>query len=415
MRIALFTETYLPHINGVVTHVKSLRDGLEAMGHTVLIVTADSKTRKHYIKDNILYCPAHKASNRFYGFDLATPVSRTRLRFLRDFHPDIIHVHNEFGMGLSGVYIAKILRVPLVYTLHTMYDEYIYYIAPAPLVGVATKLSHRYVRFFAKSANAVTGPSQKCQVYIRDETGVDRQVNVIPNPVELDAFSPENITEEDKRAFRKKYGIRPDETIVIFVGRLGREKSVDVLLDYWKQEITPEDNLRLVIIGEGTELPNLKEQAKRLGIEDTVLFTGRVEHADLPPYVISGDIYVTASLSDTNSISMLEGMAAGLPVLQRYDELNQDQVRDGVNGFVFHNAAEMAAELRRVRAMSEEELRVLKASVRQSVRNSGAQNLANYICDVYNRILTEKEVESVNEDKEEHTLGHYLHRLQKNK
>ncbi len=387
MRIALFTETYLPHINGVVTHVKALRDGLTAMGHTVLVVTADSKTRKHYIKNDVLYCPAYKASKRFYGFDLAMPVSRTRLRFLRDFHPDIIHVHNEFGIGLSGVGIAKLLRVPLVYTLHTMYDEYIYYVAPAPLVGMATRISHRYIRIFAKSANEVTGPSLKCQAYIQGETGVDKEVNVIPNPVELDAFSPDRVTEEDKRAFREKYGIRPEETIAVFVGRLGREKSADVLLDYWAQEIVPEDRLRLVIIGEGPELLNLQEQVKRLGIQETVVFTGRVEHEALPPYVASGDIYVTASLSDTNSISMLEGMAAGLPVLQRYDELNKDQIREGVNGFVFHNAKEMASELRRVRDMSERDLRVLKTSVRQSVRNSGAQNLANYVCDVYNRIL----------------------------
>lgn len=162
MRIALFTETYLPHINGVVTHVKALKDGLEAMGHSVLVVTANSKTRKHYIKNNVLYCPALKASKRFYNFDLAPALSRTRLRFLRDFNPDIIHIHNEFGIGLSGIAIAKTLRVPLVYTLHTMYDEYIYYVAPAPLVGITTRISHKYFRIFAKSANAVTGPSVKC-------------------------------------------------------------------------------------------------------------------------------------------------------------------------------------------------------------------------------------------------------------
>lgn len=389
MRIALFTETYLPHINGVVTHVKALKDGLEAMGHSVLVVTADSKTRKHYIKGNVLYCPAHKGPKRLYGFDLATPVSRTRLRFLQDFNPDIIHIHNEFGIGLSGIGISKILRIPLVYTLHTMYDEYIYYVAPPPLVGVTKSISHKYFRIFAKSANEVTGPSLKCQEYIQNETRVDKPVNIIPNPVELEAFSPDKITEADKKAFREKFGIRPDETIAIFVGRLGREKSVDVLLDYWAEEISPQDNLRLVVIGDGPELSNLQKQARALQIDNTVVFTGKVEHSDLPPYIASGDIYVTASLSDTNSISMLEGMAAGLPVLQRYDELNKDQVREGVNGYVFRNASEMASELRRVRGMNEQELKYLKLSVRQSVRNSGAQNLANYVCDVYNRILTQ--------------------------
>ena len=106
-------------------------------------------------------------------------------------------------------------------------------------------------------------------------------------------------------------------------------------------------------------------------------------HPDLPPYIHTCDIYVTASLSDTNSISMLEGMAGGLPVLQLYDELNADQVRDGVNGYMFRDAKEMGERLRQLRDMSPEELSALKASVIQSVKNSGAQNLANYIQTVY--------------------------------
>ena len=89
MRVALFTETYTPHINGIVTHVKILKEGLEAAGHTVLVVTADSSTHKHYIKDGILHCPAHR-SKRIYGFDLAGAVSATRLHFLSEFKPDII-------------------------------------------------------------------------------------------------------------------------------------------------------------------------------------------------------------------------------------------------------------------------------------------------------------------------------------
>lgn len=388
MRIALFTEVYLPHINGVVTHVKILKEGLEAQGHTVLVVTADSKTKRHYIKDGVLYCPAHNLK-RIYGFDLAPPLSQTRLHHLRNFNPDIIHIHNEFGIGLSGIGIAKILHVPLVYTLHTMYDEYIYYVAPKKLINITTKISHKYFRLFARFANAVTGPSAKCQEYI-NETGLDKRVSVIPNPVELDAFSPEATTEEQKAAAREKLGIPTDATIACFVGRLGREKSVDVLLNYWAEEISKEDRLCLMIIGDGPEKGNLEAQAKELGIADTVFFTGKVEHPELPPYILSCDIYVTASLSDTNSISMLEGMAGGLPVLQRYDELNKDQVQNGVNGYVFNNAKEMATELRRVRDMTPEQLAQLKQSVMDSVKNSGAQNLANYIQTIYYGIYQNK-------------------------
>ncbi len=384
MRIAIFTETYLPQINGVVTHIKILKEGLEALGHTVLIVTADSKAHTHYLKDNVLHCPAHNLK-RIYNLDLASPVSRTRLKYLREFRPDIIHVHNEFSIGLSGMAIAKILKVPLVYTLHTMYDDYIYYIAPKPLIPLTKKLSHRYFRMFPQNAAVVTGPSKKCQEYTY-EIGSDKKVEVIPNPVELDAFAPQTSTPQQRVQIREQYHIPQDATVACFVGRLGREKSVDVLLRFWAQEMKPQDNMRLLIIGDGPEKEPLEQLAQQLGITDTVVFTGKVLHPDLPPYVHTCDIYVTASLSDTNSISMLEGMAGGLPVLQLYDELNADQVTDGVNGYMFRDAAEMGQRLRQIRDMEPEELQKLKTSVIQSVKNSGAQTLANYIQTIYYNI-----------------------------
>ena len=384
MRIAIFTETYLPQINGVVTHIKILKEGLEALGHTVLIVTADSKAHTHYLKDNVLHCPAHNLK-RIYNLDLASPVSRTRLKYLREFRPDIIHVHNEFSIGLSGMAIAKILKVPLVYTLHTMYDDYIYYIAPKPLIPLTKKLSHRYFRMFPQNAAVVTGPSKKCQEYTY-EIGSDKKVEVIPNPVELDAFAPQTSTPQQRAQIREQYHIPQDATVACFVGRLGREKSVDVLLRFWAQEMKPQDNMRLLIIGDGPEKEPLEQLAQQLGITDTVVFTGKVLHPDQPPDVHTCDIYVTASLSDTNSISMLEGMAGGLPVLQLYDELNADQVTDGVNGYMFRDAAEMGQRLRQIRDMEPEELQKLKTSVIQSVKNSGAQTLANYIQTIYYNI-----------------------------
>ena len=387
MRIALFTETYLPHINGVVTHVKILRDGLLQQGHEVLVVTADYQTRHHYIKDGILHCPAIK-SKRFYGYGVASPFSRRRLKLVQDFHPDIIHIHNEFGIGLSGIFAAKQLHVPLVYTLHTMYDDYLYYVAPRHLLRAAKKVSHDYFRLLGNAATELTGPSPKCQEYFQ-QIGVKKDVNVIPNAVELDDFSPDRISAENKAAFRRRYQIPDDVMIACFVGRLGHEKSVDVLLDYWARTITPEDKIMICIIGGGPVQEELEQQAKDLGIGSMVVFTGAVPHDQMPPYYASCDVYVTASLSDTNSISMLEGMATGLPVLRRYDALNEnvDQVRDGVNGYIFNSPEEMAAELRRIKNLSPEQLSILKASVIESVKRSGAEALANYTYNVYRKAM----------------------------
>ena len=382
MRIAIFTEAYLPRINGVVTHIKLLKEGLEARGHDVLIVTADGDAKEHYLENGVLHCPGIKLTKKLSGFETSVPVSRKRLNFVRDFKPDIIHVETEFGMGLCGVSIAKMLNIPLVYTMHTMYDEYIYYIAPRPLVKTVKKLSHKYMRVFANRANAITGPSEKCSEYL-SSAGVKLPVNVIPNPVELDDFSPEHFDPEQKRAIREKFGIPQDAFVVVFVGRLGREKSIDLLIDYWNQSVKADENMYLFIIGGGPEEQVLRDQIAALGCGDRVIMSGRVEHPELPPYLLASDIYVTASLSDTNSISMLEGMAAGLPVLQRRDPINANQIKDGENGWSFDSPEEMAELLRKFRDMPDAEKQQLKESTRQSIMDAGCTALADRTLHIY--------------------------------
>lgn len=386
MRIAIFTEAYLPRINGVVTHIKLLKEGLEALGHAVLVVTADGDTKKHYLENGVLHCPGIKLKKKLSGFETSIPVSKTRLNYVRDFKPDVIHVETEWGMGLCGVSIAKMLKIPLVYTMHTMYDEYIYYVAPRPLVKTVKKLSHGYMRVFANRANAITGPSEKCSEYL-SSAGVKIPVNVIPNPVELDDFNPERFDPAEKKAIREKLGIPQDAFLVVFVGRLGREKSIDLLIDYWHQSVKPEENMYLLIIGGGPEEEVLRAQIAERNCGNRVIMSGRVEHPDLPPYLLASDIYVTASLSDTNSISMLEGMAAGLPVLQRRDPINADQIKDGENGWSFDSPEEMAQLLRKFREMPEEEKQQLRDSTRQSIMNAGCTALAERTLHIYNMAI----------------------------
>lgn len=391
MKIVLFTETYLPFINGVVTHVVALKGGLEKLGHTVLVVTACPSAKQHYIKDNILYCPS-RLSKRIYNYGLAAPFSRERLKILQQFNPDIIHIHSEFGIGLSGALMSKHLNVPMVYTLHTMYDEYLYYISKPIFVPVLKKMSHRYVRYLADKASALTGPSQKVQEYF-DLCGVNKRVNIIPNPVELDLFSPSNLDKEKSKQIRDKYNILDDEILVSFCGRLGKEKSVDVLLDYWSKQVKKEDKFKLMILGEGPCLEELKQQAKQLDIDDIVIFVGRVEHNELPNYYGACQLYITASLSDTNSISMKEAMATGLPVIHIVDPLNKGQVIDGVNGYIYHDDKEMYQILVDYKNMSEEEKKIIKKSVIESVKIYGCEAIAEYLEKIYYEVTNEKKEE----------------------
>lgn len=381
MRIALFAETYLPNVSGVVTHVHALRVGLERLGHEVLVVCGDNSYGRHLLKDNVLYCPGF-VSEKFYGYTLSTPWSKQRAKYISDFAPDIIHLHTEFGIGMFGMHWALAHNLPLVYTLHTMYDDYVYYVAPHPFIPAARSLSHKFFARYIKAADAITGPSQKCQDYV-DALGLKRHVHIIPNPVELDKFDPANIDPAAIQAVRTQNNLPEDCQYVLFVGRLGREKSADDLIKCWAAAVQPEDKLKLLIVGEGPVRAELQQLTTDLGADDRIILPGKVEHDDIPPYLALGSLYATASLSDTNSISMLEGMACGLPVLQKDDPINADQVQEGVNGFVFRNAAELKQKLAAWQALSPAEKAALSASTRQSVADQGYETLAKRLLAVY--------------------------------
>lgn len=386
MRIALFTETYLPSINGVVTHVKTLKEGLEALGHTVLVVTADSRVNNHVIADDVMYCPAVKLK-KIYNYDIAPPISKERLDKIKCFAPDIIHIHNEFGVGISGVLIARTLKVPLVYTLHTMYDDYVYYVAKTKGFGkIVTSASHLYAKMLASTASAITGPSPKVSEYFK-ACGVKKPVHVIPNSVELDVFKPENVDRNDAVRMRRKFGFADDDMVFCFCGRLGKEKNITLLLEYWAKNVRPEDKIKLFILGDGPLHEQHCKEADELGISDMVKFAGRVEHPDLPVYYACCDAYITASLSDTCSISMLEGMAMHLPVLSLKDDLNVGQVKDGINGYNFTDADSMYELLKKLRDMPKDELAEFGRQTRESIKTSGAVRLANDLLDVYKEAI----------------------------
>ena len=385
MRIAIFVETYLPYINGVVTHVKSLVDGLKTLGHDVMVVTADPKVKRQMYMDGVLHCPAI-SFKRFYDFGIAPPLSTKRRSAIEAFSPDVIHIHQEFGIGFSGVRAAAALNIPFVYTMHTMYDDYIYYIAPGKLVPVIKKPVRKYAKYIANRAAEITGPSEKVTEYLRS-CGVYKPVNVIPNPVEIDLFDISKVSEGNALDIRQRFGFKNSDTVLTFCGRLGTEKNVHTLLDYWGETLKSHKNIKLFVLGDGPAKDNLEIQAKELGIESQVKFSGVVAHDELPPYLAAADAYVTASLSDTNSISMLEGMAMKLPVFHIKDPLNKGQVVSGYNGFIYENATELRDGILNFIALFEEEKSKLREQTRESVLEKGSVTLAKNLQKVYEEAL----------------------------
>ena len=386
MKIALLSETYFPYMNGVTTHVKTLKDGLTALGHEVLVVTCSPTTKKHYIKDGVLYCPA-KAIKSIYGFGVAYPYSKKRLEILREFNPDIIHVHTEFSMGLFGIWAAKKLKKTLVYTLHTAYDDYVYYVMPKVLARmVGGKVLDKFLGLYAGRSKAIVGPSPKCFEYIK-KTSHRKKVRILPNSVEMTLFDPSKIDEKQVNEIRNKLKIPKDAFVACFVGRMGTEKSVDVTLDFLAKTLKKDDNIYFVAIGDGPDLENLKKQASDLNLQDRVRFTGKVEHDKLPIYYAMSKLYLTSSLTEMNSISMLEAMAMGLPVLQRMDEVNKDQILEGKNGYIFFNENDMYKHLKRLSEYTEDECKKIRFEVEETVCQKDETGIAKKELEVYKKAM----------------------------
>lgn len=388
MKVAIFTETYYPFISGVVTHIETLKNGLEVQGHKVLIVTMDPKADHHYVRDGILYCPSIPLK-KIYGYGVANPLNLRRLSYIRAFNPDIIHIQTEFTMGLFGLFCARRLKKPVVYTLHTMYDDYLFYVAPGERMQKVVKPgAHWYFRHVAKRATEIIGPSTKVVEFLR-RCGVERHINIIPNTVDLSDFMVENVKPEDVEKVRTKLGIRPGDISMLFVGRLGKEKSLDVLIDLFAANFSGEERFKLFIIGDGPQAASLREQVEAHGLQNQIHLLGRIDHELLPPYFQACDLFTTASLSEINSISMLEAMASGLYVIQRLDIYNRDQIHQGQNGDIFTSSAEYAKIIRDYAAKTDEERQKLRTTVSDTTRKYGEKEFTQAVVNVYERAIYE--------------------------
>lgn len=385
MRIALFSDTYFPEINGVATHVGALKLGLEKLGHKVLVVTTNPKDNIEDTPD-VLHCPSVKLK-RIYGYGLSMPVNLKQFYTIKNFNPDVIHIHTEFGVGLFGIMSAKILKKPIVYTLHTIYDDYVYYVLPGPLIKTGQNVFYKYIKLLAKKASIITGPSEKSHEYLL-HAGVSRHVEVIPNPVDVDEFSLEKVNINDVNDLKAKYNIPQNAFIGCVIARIGREKSIDILLRYIKKYISKNDNFYFVIVGDGPSKDELVQLSEELGLSEKVIFTGKIANHELLPYYAMADVFLTASLSDTNSISMLEAMSMGLPIIQRYDEINKDQIIEGQNGFTFNGSKEFIQKLDLIYNMSKEEREELRNKVRDCVIKKNSQlATAQKVYNVYKKAI----------------------------
>ena len=322
MRVGLFTNNYLPFCGGVTVSVETLRRGLEARGHEAWVLAprfagpADASPR-------ILRYPSVPAAT-YPEFALAVPYSPRLARRVRDLDFDVFHAHHPFLLGPAARRLARRQGRPLVFTYHTRYDKYAHYVPLSRgfVEAAARGLSTR----FARRADAIIAPS----AVLRDELrarGVKAPIAVVPTGVDLACFSP-----GDRALARRARDIDPDALIVLYVGRLDREKSVDRVLAAFERIAGTVARARLVLVGQGTQGDELRRMAASLNAGARVTFTGVCPHEDLPDYYRAADLFLFASETETQGLVLAEAAACGLPAVAIEAPGCDEVVHDGDTG-----------------------------------------------------------------------------------
>jgi glycosyltransferase involved in cell wall biosynthesis len=327
LRIGLFTNNYFPMLGGVPTAVETIRRDLEALGHEVVIVAprmagADDGGRW------LIRVPAVPAPT-YPDFALPLPLGPGLTRRLRALDLDVFHAHHPFLLGASARRLARASGRPFVFTYHTLYDRYAHYVPLLPRQMVA-RGAIRWSAGFADTADLVLAPSDFVARRLRAQ-GVRRPIEVLPTGIDLDRFRP-----GDRADARRTLRLAADDRVLLYVGRLDREKNLEFLLEAIARVRVP--RVRLLLVGRGTQAAALRRAAEARGVADRVDLRGGSPPDGLPAYYRAADAFVFASTTETQGLAVLEAMACGLPVVAVRATGIEEVVAEGVSGLLVPEA-----------------------------------------------------------------------------
>lgn len=304
MKIGFFTDSYLPYTSGVVHSIQVFSEELSNHGHEVYIFAPNYR---HCRKEDRVFRFTSIPSPTHPDFALAIPFSLRLKPVIKRLNLDLIHVHSPFLLGRLGAQYAGQLGVPLVFTFHTIYEKYVHYVPFNQ--GILKNLTQKVSRNFCNRCDLVLSPTGVIGNYLR-EIGVRTPIRVLPTGIKIKDFQ-----KGDPNWLRHRYGIAPEEKILLFVGRLGREKNIEFLLECFRNVRLKYPLTRLVLVGSGPAEEGLKKKTVDLGIADGVVFTGLLPHSKVIHCYSGSDVFVFASVTETQGLVIGEAKAAGLPAV----------------------------------------------------------------------------------------------------
>mgnify|MGYP003109607052 FL=1 len=328
LRVVMFTNNYLPFIGGVPISIARLRRGLQQLGDELLVVAPRYKDQPE-VEEQILRVPSLLAMGEKREFRLANIfLGRIRKR-VRAFHPDIVHLHHPFWLGSLGLFMARRLNVPAIYTYHTRLEHYAHFV-PLPGLIFRNLISHALIKRFANKCDGVIVPTYSTEEYLR-MIGVKTPTFVQPTGIEYKRF--QTVTDGEITELRKTLKLN-DEVVFISVSRLSNEKNIDFMIEAISA-LRQETNkpFHFLIIGDGHQKDRLQNKIQELGLETSITLAGAIPPDDMAVWYRLGDAFLFASKSETQGMVILEAMAAGLPVVAVRSSGIDDVIRHGFNGF----------------------------------------------------------------------------------
>lgn len=341
MRIGIFTETYTPYISGLVTSEVMLKHALEKLGHEVYVVTANLENFKYSYdeKERVLKIPGIPTG--IYDSRLTGIYPIKAIKKIKSWNLDVIHSQTEFAIGTFARIFGKQYGIPVVHTYHTMYDDYVHYITKGYFTKPGIKLVEYLTKFYCdKTVTELIVPTKKAYDLFKEKYKVDRNIHIIPTGIEISRFYKENSKIQDIINLKRKLNINDTDFVILFVGRLAEEKNVEFLLESHEEIIKKHNNAKLLIVGDGPDINKYKELSIKYKIDNNTIFTGKVPWDDMPKYYQIADAFATASRSETQGLTVVEAMAAEIPVVCVDDDSFKIVVIDDLNGKLFKNKKE---------------------------------------------------------------------------
>lgn len=324
MRIGFFLDSYRPYVSGVVYSAESFADGLRHLGDEVFIIAPSSPMK--YTDPYIIGAPSIHTPLQPSDHYLPYPISPTLWKSVKKLNLDIIHTHHMFLLGRLGAAWSKRLGIPLVHTYHTILTEYTHYVPLMP--SLAKRIVVNMTRKYCNNCDKVTVPTPQIAPVLRS-FGVTADIDVIPTGIDISVY--EGL---DRDQCRAALGYKDDEFVLICVARLAQEKNPEFVIRAFSKIALRNPNTRLLMVGPGPLADNLKRLSQELGVDDKVTFTGAVAHEAIPMYYKASDLFVYASVTDTQAIVIPEAMASGIPAVAVGAHGVNGMIKNGIDGFL---------------------------------------------------------------------------------